>query len=192
MKPVLLFLSLTLCAFAADYHLELAPETTRINWTLSDPLHTVKGTFKLKRGDIHFDPESGKASGQVIVDATSGESGSEARDGRMHRNVLESKKYPEVGFTPDRVEGKVELAGTSNVKLHGIFRIHGADHEITVPVQVTAKENQLAASLRFDVPYVAWGMKDPSVLFLKVGKSVVIEMETTGRVSSDSLAAGHQ
>jgi polyisoprenoid-binding protein YceI len=186
MKTILLFLSLTLAAAAADYHLELTTETTKITWTLADPLHTVQGTFKLKRGDIHFDPESGNASGEVVVDATSGESGSEGRDSRMHKNVLESKKYPEVGFSPDHVEGKVEMAGTSNIKLHGVFRIHGANHDITVPVQVVAKENQLVASIKFDVPYVAWGMKDPSVLFLKVGKAVVIDIQTTGRVSASA------
>jgi polyisoprenoid-binding protein YceI len=182
MKPILLFLALSVTAAAADYHLELAPQTTKINWTLGDVLHTVHGTFKLKSGDIHFDPESGKANGEVIVDVTTGDSGSAARDGRMHKNVLESAKYPEASFAPDRVEGKVEPAGTSSVKLHGTFKIHGAAHEITVPVQVTTRENRLTASLKFDLPYVAWGMKDPSTFILKVNKSVELEIEAAGRV----------
>jgi polyisoprenoid-binding protein YceI len=192
MKPFLLLLSLilslTFSGAAADYHLELTPGNTKINWTLTDPLHTVHGTFKLKRGDIHFDPETGKAGGEVVVDATSGESGSSQRDSRMHKNVLESPKYPDVSFAPDHVEGKVELAGKSNVKLHGIFKIHGAAHEITVPVEVIAKDNQLAANLKFDVPYVAWGMKDPSIVFLKVGKSVEIEMQATAPVAATTAA----
>ena len=171
-------------ATAAEYHLQLSPESTQVNWTLGDILHTVHGTFKLKRGDIFFDPESGKASGEVVVDAASGNSGSNARDGRMHKNVLESAKYPEIAFSPDRVEGKVELAGTSNVKLHGIFKIHGAAHEITAQVQVTAKEDRLVSNIKFEVPFVAWGMKDPSTLFLKVNKSVEIEMQSTGRLSA--------
>jgi polyisoprenoid-binding protein YceI len=183
MKSVLLFLAVRLTAIAADYHLELAPQTTKINWTLGDVLHTVHGTFKLKSGDIHFDPESRKASGEVIVDVTSGESGSSARDGRMHKNVLESAKYPDASFAPDRMEGKVEPTGTSSVKLHGTFKIHGAAHEITVPVQVTTRENQITASLKFDVPYVAWGMKDPSTFILKCNKSVELEVEAVGRVS---------
>jgi polyisoprenoid-binding protein YceI len=195
MKPLLLLLTLTFTATAGEYHLELTPQATKINWTLGDVLHTVHGTFKLKRGDIHFDTESGRASGEVVVDATSGESGSGARDSRMQKNVLESSKYPEVSFAPDRVEGKAELAGTSNVKLHGIFKIHGAAHEITVPVQITAQENHLTANIKFDVPYVAWGMKDPSTFILKVSKSVEIEMEAAGRVSASadkvSLSTAH-
>jgi polyisoprenoid-binding protein YceI len=179
-----LFLSYPLSA--AEYHLHLSPETTQVTWTLGDVLHTVHGTFKLKRGEIVFDTDNGKASGEVVVDATSGESGSGARDGRMHKNVLESAKYPEVSFSPDHVEGRVELTGTSNVKLHGMFKIRGAAHEITVPVQVTAKDDQLTAIIKFDVPFVAWGMKDPSTLFLKVDKSVAIDMQFTG-----SLSAAH-
>ena len=182
MKPILLILSLTAAAFAADYHLELTPQATKISWTLGDVLHTVHGTFQLKRGDIHFDPESGAASGVVVVDVPTGESGSGARDSRMHKNVLESEKYPEASFAPDRVEGKVQLAGTSNIKLHGVFRIHGAAHEMTVPVQVTAKERELTAGIKFDVPYVAWGMKDPSTFILKVSKSVEIDVQATGHI----------
>jgi polyisoprenoid-binding protein YceI len=183
-RLTLLALSLTFSASAAEYHLQLNPESTQVNWTLGDVLHTVHGTFKVKHGEIVFDPESGKASGEVVVDATSGNSGSSARDGRMHKNVLESSRYPEMIFSPDHVEGKVELAGTSNVKLHGIFKIHGAAHELTAQVQVTAKEDQLVSNIKFEVPFVAWGMKDPSTLFLKVNKSVEIEMQATGHLSA--------
>jgi polyisoprenoid-binding protein YceI len=171
-------------ASAAQYQFHLAPETTEVHWTLGDVLHTVHGTFKLRRGDIVFDTETGKASGAVIVDATSGESGSSARDGRMHKNVLESAKFPDISFAPDRVEGKVALTGVSNVKLHGIFQIHGVAHQITVPVQVSSNGDRLDANLKFDVPYVEWGMKDPSTFILKVSKSVAIEMHATGHVSA--------
>jgi polyisoprenoid-binding protein YceI len=69
--------------------LELRPENTKIQWTLSDVIHTVNGTFRLKRGHVDFDPATGKASGQVVIHFTSGNSGNEARDRRMHANVLE-------------------------------------------------------------------------------------------------------
>jgi polyisoprenoid-binding protein YceI len=147
---------------------------------LGDVLHTVHGTFRLRSGEIAFDNNTGKASGMVIVDAVSGESGSNARDGRMHRNVLESAKYPEATFAPDQIEGTVTLTGTSHVKLHGTFTIHGSAHEIVVPVQVTAGGDKLDAKLKFEVPFVAWGMKDPSTLLLRVSKLVEVEMESTG------------
>jgi polyisoprenoid-binding protein YceI len=176
-------LTLALCASAAEYQFHLTPESTEVHWTLGDVLHTVHGTFKLRRGDIVFDNESSKAGGIVVVDATSGESGSSARDGRMHKNVLESAKYPDISFAPDHLEGKVDLSGVSTVTLHGTFTIHGAAHEITVPVKITAKGSTIDADIKFDIPFVEWGMKDPSTFILKVNKSVAIEIRTTGRLS---------
>jgi polyisoprenoid-binding protein YceI len=167
-------------ACAADFSFEMKPETTKVQWTLSDVLHTVHGTFKLKSGRIDFDTDTGKASGQVVVDVASGESGSEARDSRMHANVLETKKFPEAVFAPNRVEGTLALPGTSTVKVHGAFTIHGSTHEIAIDVQVTAAPDQLRTAMSFDIPYVAWGMKDPSNFVLKVNKTVQMSIEADG------------
>jgi hypothetical protein len=40
----------------------------------------------------------------------------------------------------------------------------------------------MTAALTFDVPYVAWGMKDPSNFLLKVSKSVRVSIETAGLI----------
>lgn len=190
MKNILLLAALTLSGTvctAAEYHLTLDPDCTRVNWTLGDVLHTVHGTFKLRRAAVTFDTDSGRAGGEILVDATSGESGSNARDGRMHQHVLESARYPDASFVPDHVEGKLALAGESNIKLHGSFTIHGASHELTVPVGVTAKGDKLDVHATFDVPFVAWGMKDPSTLFLKVNKLVQVEILSKGTMSASNL-----
>jgi len=190
-KLILASFSLALYAGAAEYQFQLAPESTQVHWTLGDVLHTVHGTFKLRRGEIVFDNETGKATGEVVVDAASGESGSSARDGRMHKNVLESGRYPDISFTPDHMEGKVDLTGVSNVRIHGTFRVHGGEHEITVPVKVSAKGGTLDVEIKFDVPFVAWGMKDPSTLILRVNKSVEIEIQASGRLSGAGTAGAN-
>jgi polyisoprenoid-binding protein YceI len=64
--------------------------------------------------------------------------GNGSRDKRMHKEILESQKYPEAVFTPDQVRGQIEPEGTSEIDVHGNFRIHGADHEIIVHFQVQA------------------------------------------------------
>jgi polyisoprenoid-binding protein YceI len=175
----LLLAALAAPSFCGSYTLQLTPENTRIEWTLSDVLHAVHGTFELKRGSISFDPESGKAGGEVVVDTASGESGSGGRDKRMHQNVLESSKYAEAVFTPDRLEGKLALPGTSNLKLHGMFKIHGADHEMTLDVQAKVESERMLADIKFDVPYVDWGMKNPSTLLLRVGKKVQVAIHAS-------------
>jgi polyisoprenoid-binding protein YceI len=151
---------------------------TRVGFTLSSVLHTVHGTFRLTRGDLRFDPSTGSASGELVVDAASGDTGNGTRDGRMHNHVLESAKYPEIVFRPDRVEGTVAPEGASEVRLHGAFTIHGSAHELSVPLSVRASGGQYAATARFEVPYVAWGMKNPSTLFLRVSDKVDLTVET--------------
>lgn len=169
-------------AFASDYTLDLKPENTKIEWTLSDPLHTVHGTFTLTRGEIDFDPATGRASGQVIVDVTSGASGSDARDRKMHSTVLESAKYPEAIFTPSAIEGALAVPGASNIKVRGMLTIHGMAHEMTMDVRATSTADQMQAAITFDVPYVAWGMKNPSNFLLKVSKTVRVSIEATGPI----------
>lgn len=169
-------------ALAQRIDLEISPAATTVNWTLGDVLHTVHGTFKLKNGNLWFDPGSGQAGGLLVVDATSGESGSNARDGRMHKNVLESARYPEITFVPDRVVGKVTPTGDSEVQLHGMFTIHGGTHEVLMKVKNHIEQQKVTATISFTVPYVKWGMKDPSNFLLKVKDVVEIGIEAAARI----------
>ncbi|MCU1339588.1 MAG: YceI family protein [Bryobacterales bacterium] len=175
-------------ATAVSLHAETVvfdPARTTVDFTLGDVLHTVHGGFKLKSGAIRFDTETGKASGSLVVDATSGDSGNGARDHRMHKNILESDRYPEIVFTPDVVSGKLSPTGTAQIQVHGFFRIHGADHEMTLPFEVQREGGQVTAATQFSVPYVKWGMKNPSTFLLKVNDKVEISIRTAGRFSEE-------
>jgi polyisoprenoid-binding protein YceI len=154
------------------------PAQTKVEFTLGSLLHTVHGDFHLKRGTLSFDPQSGKASGEIVVDASSGESGSAARDKRMHAAILEITRYPEITFRPDRVDGRVASEGKSEVQLHGVFAIHGVEHEILLPVTVDAGGGQYNVIGIFEVPYVKWGMKNPSTLMLRVDDKVEITIHS--------------
>lgn len=161
--------------------LQMDPGQTKVEFTLGDILHTVHGVFALKRGDLSFDPITGKAEGELVIDAASGDSGSNARDSRMKKNILETDRFPEIVFRPDRVEGKVSPRGASQVQLHGIFSIHGQDHEIAFPVAVESSNGQYEATAHFEVPYVKWGMRNPSTLFLRVNDKVEITIHTVAK-----------
>jgi polyisoprenoid-binding protein YceI len=169
-------------ALAQTERVHLDPAATRVNWTLDSLVHTVHGTFKVKSADLWFDPATAKAGGRIVVDARSGESGSGARDSRMHKNILESQTYPEITFVPDRIEGTVKLDGDSSVGLHGAFTIHGGTHEVTMPVKTHVSEGQLTATLSYGVPYLSWGLKNPSTLFLKVSDTVNLEIHAAGEI----------
>jgi polyisoprenoid-binding protein YceI len=186
---VALLIAIALPAGAAQQSLQLDPAHTTVQFTLGDVLHTVHGNFQLKQGALEFEPSTGKLSGEIVVDAKSGESGSGMRDRKMHKEVLESERYPEISFRPDRVEGSVATAGRSSVKVHGIFRIHGIDREITVPAEVEMSADHWSATVHFTVPYEKWGMKNPSTLFLRVSDSVEIDLTGAGSVVQSRAAA---
>jgi len=169
-------------AHAQEMTLELDPAQTKIEFTLGATLHTVHGTFALKSGTIHFNPSTGSASGVVVVDATSGDSGNQGRDRKMHKEVLESQRYPEITFTPSKISGKVELPGDSNVQVDGILRLHGADHPVTLTVPVQVKVSTLSARTHLVIPYIEWGLKNPSTFVLHVSEQVEIDITAVGKL----------
>ena len=163
--------------------LELDAAQSKLNWTLSATFHTVRGTFAFTTGSVHFDPSTGKVEGEITADARSGQSGDSGRDKNMHEKVIESGKYPTVTFSPDRVAGKISLQGGSTVQIHGVFEIHGVKRELTVPADVNFSGDRWTAKSVFEIPYVQWGMKNPSNFFLHVGDTVKLELELTGRAT---------
>jgi polyisoprenoid-binding protein YceI len=180
LAAVALFTAASVAASAQSLAFQLDPQHTTVNYTLGDVLHTVRGAFHLKQGSLRLDASTNKLSGEIVVDARSGDSGSGMRDRKMHREVLESERYPEIAFHPDRVEGTVALQGKSSVHIHGIFSIHGVDHELNVPAEVEMSSDHWSATIHFAVPYASWGMKNPSTLFLKVSESVDIDIAAAG------------
>jgi polyisoprenoid-binding protein YceI len=177
-NSILVAVALCSSALGQDLTYELDPAQTRVEFTLGDVLHTVHGNFKLKSGSIRFSPGSGSASGAIVIDAKSGNSGSDARDKRMHKNILESDRYPEITFTPDRVEGNVPPQGPFQVQVHGSFKIHGAEHELVLAIKGEAGQgHQMTTTTHFVVPYVSWGMKNPSTFILRVNDKVDIDIK---------------
>jgi len=181
-RQILFSLLCTLPLPAAESTVELDPARTKINFTLADVLHTVHGSFKLKRGAITFDSSTGKASGEIVVDVGSGNSGSGTRDKRMHKEILESARYPEAVFTADRVSGELAPGGTSELDIHGAFQIHGSSHEMTFHFRADVTGTGVASFTSFTIPYVQWGMKNPSNFLLKVSEKVEMNIQAVGRL----------
>jgi polyisoprenoid-binding protein YceI len=169
---------------AAGSHLtfEIAPAQTKISFTLHATAHNVHGEFDLKRGQIEMDPTTGTISGEIVVDARSGRSGNDSRDANMRHDVLDVDKFPEIVFRPDRITSFDSSRNAFEAAVHGTFSIHGADHELTVPVQINLTGGNWNASGKFSVPYVDWGMHDPSNFFLHVAHTVDIEIQMGGYI----------
>jgi polyisoprenoid-binding protein YceI len=183
---VVAFAAISSAAQGAAFQVD--PGQCSIKFTVDAVLHTVHGTFKVKHGALQLEP-SGKMSGEIVVDAASGDSGSGMRDRKMHNEVLESTRYPEISFRPDRIEGTVPSPGRAAVMVHGIFSMHGTSREIMVPASLDTAGDRWTANVHFTVPYAKWGMKNPSTLFLKVSDSVEIDLAAVGSVVRNTAAS---
>ncbi len=161
----------------------LDPAQTRIDFTLPGSVHTTRGTFHLQSGSMSVDPRSGKASGKIIVDASSADSGDSLRDARMKGSILEVGRYPDIVFVPESATGKLDAQGAFQGSVTGTLYLHGGSHQISMETQGQVEGDRMTATARFAVPYVEWGMEDPSMLFLKVSKSVDLKVVTAGHVT---------
>jgi polyisoprenoid-binding protein YceI len=161
------------------FSVNLDAATTSVHWTLNTTLHTVHGTFKVKSGAFKIDPATGEASGLIIIDATSGESGDSSRDKRMHAAILESPQYPTITFRPTHVDGPIDVSATGTVTVRGIFTLHGQDHPLQITVNLRPQASAVALATHFSVPFVAWGLKDPSTFVFRTDKEVILDIDAT-------------
>jgi polyisoprenoid-binding protein YceI len=176
-------------ACAQAYVVNLDPAQTKITFTLDTTLHDVHGTFQLKSGQIHFDMATGKASGEIIVDARSGDTDNKSRDKKMHQEILESPKYPEIVFTLQQVRGSFDPQKASQVDIAGTFRIHGQDHDVTMTFAVQpASPARLQCDTHFTIPYGKWGMKDASTFLLHANDTVELEIHATAQIAAEQPA----
>jgi polyisoprenoid-binding protein YceI len=190
LHPLPLLRSISLLAAMAGFavgHAEqrtftFDPAQSKIEFSLGATMHTVHGSFHLKRGSIRFDDATGAASGELVVDALSGESGNNGRDKDMHQKVLESAKYSEIVFTPQHIKGTVTADGKSQVDVDGQFTLHGQSHPMTLTVQLQLQNGAGSADTTFLVVYKEWGVKNPSTFLLHVSDKAEVSVHAVGKL----------
>jgi polyisoprenoid-binding protein YceI len=188
--PIVIFLFLSMAAHAQQSVVTLDPGNTNIDFTLEATLHTVHGNFELKSGQIRFDPSSGSAEGSIVIDATSANTGNHSRDQNMHGEILESARFPEIIFTPNSMKNADFLTpgrrGTAEVEVSGTVRLLGQDHDAVLKISVQPEEDgQMKISTRLSVPYVKWGLKNPSTFLLRVSDTVEVDIQAKVKVTNE-------
>ena len=159
------------------------PDTSEVKMTLKTTHEVVNGTFHIQSGSLEFDRSADKMSGSVVVLAGSGKTGNGSRDKKMNKDILEVEQHASVSFEPRSYAGAIAPSGDSTIQVTGIFTLLGTPHEITIPILVHVEGASATAKAHFVVPYVQWGLKDPSFLFWKADKDVAIDLFLNGRLS---------
>ncbi len=174
---------------ATNISLHFDPAGTHIRFTVKSLLHDARGSFKLKGGALAVDPTSGLAQGEILVDATTGTTGNKATDRRLQKEVLESDRYPSIFFHAEHLEGELPHAdGSADLTAVGTLNIHGADHPEQIKLHLVRSGDSFTATSRFTVPYVAWGMKDPSNGLTHYSREAVVDVSARGTLKSVPIA----
>ena len=180
---VAIYLSVSAASVADLWRVTFDSDTTRVRFVLDATLHSVHGTATLLPAELTVGPDQGELHGDLIVDARTAETGNVRRDRVMHRKVLESERYPGIMMSLSSFDGDLAMEGASRVRVLGDIEIHGSRHPVELDVDVSILGDEIQLTTRFMVPYVEWGMKDPSKLVLRVAKQVSVEVEAAGTIS---------
>ncbi len=170
-------------ALAQQQTFVATPDASEVKMTLKTTREVVNGTFHIQSGSLQFDRSAAKISGSVVVLAGSGKTGNGLRDKKMNKDILEVEQHATVSFEPRSYAGAIAPSGDSTIQATGIFTLLGTPHEITIPILVHLEGTTATAKAHFVVPYIQWGLKDPSFLFWKADKDVAIDLFLTGRLS---------
>ena len=178
---------------ARNIAIHFDPASTQIHFTVSSLLRDVRGTFQFKGGALAIDPDSTLAQGELLVDATSGHTGSTAEDKQMQQEVLESGRYPSIFFHAEHLRGQIPKEdGASDVIAEGTLNIHGADHPLLMKVHLVRQGHSVTATTRFTVPYVEWGMKEARGSFFHLSKTVQVDLTARGTLRTVATINGVQ
>ena len=174
---------LTPAAGAQHQTFVVNPDTSEVRMTLKTTHELVSGTFHIQSGSIEFDRGTSKMSGSVVALAASGKTGNDTRDNKMNKDILQVEKHAAISFEPKSYTGPIAPSGDSTLQVTGIFTLLGTPHEITIPILVHLDGTTAAAKAHFVVPYVQWGLKNPSFLIWKADNDVAIDLNLIGRLS---------
>lgn len=170
-------------ALAQHQTFAVNPDASEVRMTLNTTHEVVNGTFHIQSGSIEFDRGNPDMSGSVVVLTGSGKTGSDSRDKKMDKDILKVDQYTTVSFSPKSYTGKIAPTGDSTIQVSGVFTLLGNPHDLTIPMQIHVDGSKATARAQFVVPYVQWGLKNPSFMFWKAENDVLINLSLVGQVS---------
>ena len=159
------------------------PDASEVKMTLKTTHEIVNGTFQIQSGSIEFDRSTPKMSGLVVVLAGSGKTGNDSRDKKMNKDILKVDQHTTVSFAPRTYTGVIAPSGNSTIQVSGVFTLLGDPHDLTIPMQIHIDGSKGTAKAQFILPYVQWGLKNPSFLIWKAENEVAIDLSLVGNIA---------
>jgi polyisoprenoid-binding protein YceI len=169
-------------AVAQHQTFSINSDASEVKMALNTTHEVVNGTFHIQSGSIEFDRGNLKMSGSVVVVAGSGKTGNDSRDKKMNKDILKVDQYTTVSFAPKTYTRAIAPSGDSTIQVSGVFTLLGIPHDLTIPIQIHIDGSKATARAQFVVPYIQWGLKNPSFLFWKAENDVAIDLDLVGQI----------
>jgi polyisoprenoid-binding protein YceI len=169
-------------AAAAEWQaLELDAARTRVDMTFHATMHDVDGTLGPASGRIEFDLATRAARGAIVVDLTEANTEVRRRDRKMHEKILETERHPRATFRVERVSGVSALHdGTNELQLDGQLELRGVSRPVSVLARAEVRGAAVDATASVRIPYLDWGVRDPSFFVIRVAKEVTVRIHAAG------------
>jgi len=95
--------------------------------------------------------------------------------------------FPVATYEVEHVNGYDAQKSIQKITVNGTMTLHGTKHALVLEFALSRDGQATVAVTHFLIPYVAWGIKDPSNAFIHVEKEVLIEITARGSMAPDKL-----
>ena len=104
----------------------------------------------------------------------------------MHEEVLDSAAATRCSaLRPERIiESKRDGDALAGGGCSTRFEVRGVSHPLALDFEGTRTGERATIHVRFDVPWVAWGLPDPSNAILRVDDVLAVDVEAKGTLAA--------
>ncbi|GBD29808.1 hypothetical protein HRbin32_00900 [bacterium HR32] len=158
----------------------VVPEESRIELFVRDNVGGFRGRARDFEGAAvvrQTGERSFVADLQVSVSARSVTTGLALRDGQMHREQLQSDRYPTIVFDGMVTTDAARVIGTFPAMAHGRLTLRGVTRPVSAPVQVTPLPDGFRGSSEFELRMSEFGIPIPRFLFFVAEDVVRVTVE---------------
>jgi polyisoprenoid-binding protein YceI len=175
---------------AAELHLQIDPQQSQISTSVADPLGRlreagdIQATFRIKSGSIDGDPQHPHETGhvQLVIDATTFDSGNTHRDNVVLGTALNTAQYQTISFESTSIEDvQIDAPGKmGHAVVVGNLTLHGTTRILRVPADVALdSDGILRADGETSFDYRDFGIQVPRLLAFPAGHDVTIHFHVT-------------
>jgi len=120
-------------------------------------------------------PADNKVYFEVQLDGL--DTGIGLRNRHMRENYLETDKYPMARYTGTVGKADSSQSNACQVTTSGKFSIHGVDRPVMITGLVSKQGEHFRVQSNFDVKLSDYGIKVPSMMFLKLNEVIRIVLD---------------